>query len=172
MAHQLVNGAFGADDGQGEICPELTHRYAILKQKSGEDAIPVMLHVSVTDTRHEKPRNLCLPSIPTVGIQCNLNLPLPYRLRSRFGSEAIVDSISAPGPSDVHGTIEHQPFCPISGLFLVLGFGSVMRTCGKLGDLPARQRSDHGRKFEVGGGDEMNGGVTNFEKEDTFEQGP
>jgi len=37
MAHQLVNGAFGADDGQGEICPELTHRYAILKQKSGED---------------------------------------------------------------------------------------------------------------------------------------
>ena len=108
MAHQLVNGAFGADDGQGEICPELTHRYAILKQKSGEDAIPVMLHVSVTDTRHEKPRNLCLPSIPTVGIQCNLNLPLPYRLRSRFGSEAIVDSIFNISTRSVRRARDHR----------------------------------------------------------------
>jgi hypothetical protein len=66
------HGAFGADESQADICSELTRRYAILQQKSGEGGGLVSRYVTCLRhghtawfVRHHQPRNLCLHLVPS-----------------------------------------------------------------------------------------------------------
>lgn len=122
------HGVFGADEGQAEICPERKRRYAILKQNLGKWRPRFLLCYMAPSNGHtDQPRKIhAFAAVSGPGLFAATTLPLKNG-----------NLLTRPA------VLRQQPVRQRRGAPLVK---RVMRTCGMLGDFPARQTSARGRK--------------------------